>query len=590
VLQIFDPPSVRRWAAVALTALGEAREEIDALNVFPVPDGDTGTNMYLTLESAVTAAAVLPADTPVDQLAGAFARGALMGARGNSGVIGAQLLRGWAEALTESGVLDAASAVEGFRRADEQAWAAVNEPLEGTILSVSRAAARAAAATLTGLNRPTGPDGSGPAGGEPPSLDAVLTSAAEAAHRALELTPTQLPVLARAGVVDAGGRGFVVMVDSLVELVLGASRSRPGRRDEHRSSRRAGWAAVPTRPPSLPAIDFSACSQVGESGLSAPLGSPNGAGPGYEVMFLLRTDTDGEQAAVAALRPALAALGDSLVVIGGGGIWQVHVHVHDAGAALETAMEYGRPHRIRITHFSEQLDGHGGRAEAGSPPPLARSGLVACAAGPGLAELFQGAGAVVVAGGPGRRPSTGQLLDAVRRARAEHVAILPNDGDTLNVARAAAAAARADGVRVTVLPTRAQVQGLAAAAVHDPGKDFDDDVVAMSSAAGGARDGAVTVAVRDGLTSAGECRQGDALGVVDGDFAVVGAALQDVAVEVVERLLSGGGELVTLVVGAGGHEGLARAVAAHLRARHRRVEVSVLDGGQPRYPLLIGVE
>jgi dihydroxyacetone kinase-like predicted kinase len=141
-----------------------------------------------------------------------------------------------------------------------------------------------------------------------------------------------------------------------------------------------------------------------------------------------------------------------------------------------------------------------------------------------------------------------------------------------------------------VLPTRAQVQGLSAAAVHDPARSFDDDVVSMSAAAGGTRDGAVTVAAKNGLTSAGECRIGDALGVVDGDFAVVGSDLTAVAIEVVERLLSGGGELVTLVVGVGGHEPLARAVAGHVRGAHRQVEVSVLDGGQPRYPLLIGVE
>jgi dihydroxyacetone kinase-like predicted kinase len=252
-------------------------------------------------------------------------------------------------------------------------------------------------------------------------------------------------------------------------------------------------------------------------------------------------------------------------------------------------MEYGRPHQIRITHFSE---GVRGRSEpgAGSGSRATGLGLVACAAGPGLAELFGAAGAVVVAGGPGRRPSTAQLLAAIRRTKADSVALLPNDGDTMNVAQVAASAARAEGIRVAVLPTRAQVQGLAAAAVHDPARSFDDDVVSMSAAAGGARDGAVTVAVKDGLTSAGECRVGDALGVVDGDFAVVGSDLTAVAIEVVERLLSGGGELVTLVVGVGEHESLARAVAVHLRNLHRQVEVSVLNGGQPRYPLLIGVE
>jgi uncharacterized protein len=541
-VQALDSVGARRWAVAALGALGEAREEIDALNVFPVPDGDTGTNMYLTLEAAVTAAATVPDDAPVARLAEAFARGALLGARGNSGVIGAQLLRGWAETLSEFTQLSAASAVEGFRRADAQAWLAVNDPVEGTILSVSRAAAKAAAEAE-------------------PTLAAVVAAAADAAQHALELTPTQLPALARAGVVDAGGRGLVVLIDSLAELVLGASRRRPARTNRH---------------PALPAVDFAACHD-----LTDPAG-----GPSYEVMFLLDTPDavpDAGGSVIGPLRARLAELGDSLVVVGGAGLWQVHVHVHDPGAAIEAAIDFGRPHRIRIAHFSE----HGRLARGG---PLGGAAVVACAAGPGLAELFTGAGAVVVAGGPGRRPSTAQLLDAVRRTRASNVALLPNDGDTLNVAQAAAVAARADGIRVTVVPTRAQVQGLAAAAVHDPARSFDDDVVAMSAAAGAARDGAVTVAVKDGLTTAGECKVGDALGVVDGDFAVVGSDLQEVAIEVIERLLSGGGELVTLVVGVGDHEPLARAVATHLHAVHRQVEVSVLNGGQPRYPLLIGVE
>jgi DAK2 domain fusion protein YloV len=550
-VQTLDSVAARRWAITALGALGEAREEIDALNVFPVPDGDTGTNMYLTLEAAVTAAATVSDDAPVATLADAFARGALLGARGNSGVIGAQLLRAWADTLAEFTELTAASAVEGFRRADEQAWLAVNDPVEGTILSVSRAAARAAAAAE-------------------PTLRAVVAAAAAAAAKALELTPTQLPALARAGVVDAGGRGLVVLIDSLAELVLGASRRRPARTHRH---------------PALPAVDFSCAHGAPHS---PGVGEPSYEEPSYEVMFLLDTDPAAGSAAIVPLRSRLAELGDSLVVVGGSGLWQVHVHVHDPGAAVEAAIEFGRPHRIRITHFAD----HGRPAEAShdGPAPVTGTALVACAAGPGLAELFEGAGAVVVAGGPGRRPSTAQLLDAVRRTRARNVALLPNDGDTLNVAQVAAATARAEGIRVTVVPTRAQVQGLAAAAVHDPARSFDDDVVAMSAAAGAARDGAVTVAVKDGLTSAGECRVGDALGVVDGDFAVLGSDLREVATEVIERLLSGGGELVTIVVGAGGHEALARSVAAQLHAVHRQVEVSVLNGGQPRYPLLIGVE
>jgi DAK2 domain fusion protein YloV len=548
-VQALDGRAARLWALHALDALGAAREEIDALNVFPVPDGDTGTNMYLTLEAAVTAAAQVPAGSPVAQVAEAFARGALLGARGNSGVIGAQLLRGWADTLARYESLDATAAVEGFRRADEQAWQAVGDPVEGTILSVSRAAAAAAAAA-------------------PPELEAVVEAAAVAARQALALTTGQLPALARAGVVDAGGRGYVVVLDTLANLVAGISRHRPGREP---------------RPPALPVVDLAACLDVEE-------GTP--AGPGFEVMYLLDAADD----AVPALRERLMALGESLVVVGGGGLWNVHVHTDDAGAAVEAGIAAGHPRGIRITHLP--TGGEAGSAEPGRPGAPRRGGgadrpavgLVAVAAGPGLVSLFRGAGAVAVPGGPGARPSTARLLAAVHETRAAAVVVLPNDGDTRAVAQAAAAVARSEGVRVSVLPTRAQVHGLAAAAVHDPGRGFDDDVVAMSNAAGATRDGAVTVAARDGLTSAGPCKVGDVLGVVDGDFAVVGDDLEQVANEVLDRLLSGGGELVTLVVGAGGHDGLARDVAVHARRFRRPIEVQVLDGGQPRYPLLIGVE
>ncbi len=215
---------------------------------------------------------------------------------------------------------------------------------------------------------------------------------------------------------------------------------------------------------------------------------------------------------------------------------------------------------------------------------------MACAAGPGLARLFEEAGAVVVATAPGLRPSTQDVLAAIRRTGVSSVVVLPNDADTIAVAEAAAAAARDDGVQVAVLPTRAQVQGLAAAAVHDPSRAVDVDVVQMSAAAGAARDGAVTIAAKAAFTSAGPCRPGDALGVVQGDFAVVGTDLAAVAVDVVDRLLATGGELVTIVRGDAAGDELVAAVTAHLRRTRRDLEVAVLDGGQSRYPLLLGVE
>jgi DAK2 domain fusion protein YloV len=550
MIDVLDARVARRWAVSALSALGHAREEIDALNVYPVPDGDTGTNLYLTLEAACASVLALPAGAAPRATTEAFSRGALLGARGNSGIIAAQFLRGWADELAEIEVLDAAGVKRAVTRADLRAWEAVAQPVEGTILSVSRAAAQAAAAAGDVLVE-------------------VVSAAAAAARVALARTPQQLEVLLRAGVVDAGGRGLVVLLDTLEDLVL--RRSPPRRSRGHRQ----GALPVVLRPQlGAPAAGFSSAGAAG-----CPL-RPEPLGPGYEVMYLL----DAPAGRLPGLRDRLAVLGDSLAVVGGDDLWHVHVHVDDPGAAVEAGIEAGRPHQVRITHFGDQLGGRGVR------PSRVPVGLVACAAGPGLERLFAQAGAVVVRTGAGRRPSTGELLDAVRRANAEAVVVLPNDSDTLSVARAAAEAARQAGQRVSVLPTRAQVHGLAAAAVHDPARRVDDDVVRMSAAAGAARDGAVTIAVREAITTAGVCRPGDVLGVVQGDFSVIGDDLAEVAGQVLTRLLSGGGELVTLVVGEGADPGLVTSVVATLRRTRRDLEVSVLDGGQPRYPLLLGVE
>jgi dihydroxyacetone kinase-like predicted kinase len=303
-------------------------------------------------------------------------------------------------------------------------------------------------------------------------------------------------------------------------------------------------------------------------------------GPAYEVMYLLDADDD----RVPALRERLGPLGDSLVVVGGEGLWNVHVHVDDVGAAIEAGIAAGRPHRIAVTHFAEQA-GRGGRQ-----PVRKGRGVVAMAAGPGLRQLFGEAGAAVVAGGVGHRCSTGEFLDAIRATHAAEVIVLPNDGDSIAVSEAAAQQARDDGIRVSVIPTRVQVQGLAALAVHEPGRSFDDDVVAMTTAAGHARHGAVTVAARQAMTSAGPCEPGDVLGVVEGDFAMIGDSLHAVADQVIHRLLGGGGELLTLVIGDDAPDDLADRLERLVGDERPEVDVVVYAGGQPRYPLLVAVE
>ncbi len=532
---------VRRFVDVAVDALADAREEIDALNVYPVPDGDTGTNMYLTMSAARDAIHEAAAqELDLGAALTAFRRGALLGARGNSGVILSQILGAIALRIARatSQEHNATVMAEAMAEATEASYAAVGTPVEGTILTVARAASDAA------VRRAAEPRA---------RARDVFTAAAAAAREALLHTPEQLRQLREAGVVDAGGRGLCVVLDAAESVLTGR--------------RRIAWhhpLGVPTIPVTTEVADLTE------------------SGPSYEVMYLLDCD---EPAAVEQLKRDLAPLGDSLVVVGAEGLWNVHVHVDDVGAAIEAGITAGRPHRIRVTHFAEQVEAAAQRAEE-------RAGrrIVAVAAGPGLARLFGDAGAIVIEGAPGRRPSTGMLLEAVVGSGAAEIVILPNDPDSVRAAQIAARTAEEDlAVRVAVIPTEAQVQGLAALAVHEPARTFDADVLEMTATARHTRHGAVTIAAKQAMTMAGPCEPGDVLGVVAGDFAVVGDDLASVAFEVLERLLGGGGELVTLVGGAEGN-GLAQRCEDYVADRHAHVDVVVYDGGQDRYPLLMSVE
>lgn len=534
--------TVLLFVDIAVDALAGAREEIDALNVYPVPDGDTGTNLYLTMAAARDAVRERGA-TERGEVFEVFTRGALLGARGNSGVILSEMLRAIIRRIAEAQPEERNGAVmvDALRRATEASYAAVGRPVEGTMLSVCRAASEAAAALLE----------------QQPDVRSrdVLTTSARAAREALARTPEQLQALKDAGVVDAGGRGVVVILDAAETALTGKKppRVEPGHR-------------IPQ--PVLPS------GRAGGAGADLVDG-----GPAYEVMYLLDAPDD----AVARLRHALDALGDSLVVVGGEGLWNVHVHVDDVGAAIEAGIEAGRPHRIRVTHFAEQVAARDARTGRG---------VVAVAAGPGLAALFEEAGAVVVRGGPGNRPSTGMLLDAIERTGAQEVVVLPNDHDSVRAAQIAASTAETDhDLRVAVIPTTAQVEGLAALAVHEPGRTFDQDVLEMTATARHARQGGVTLAARRAITMAGPCEPGDVLGIIAGDFVVVGHDLAEVSRDVLGRLLGGGGEMVTLVSGADDEGGaLAAACAEWLEAEHPAVDVVVYDGGQERYPLLVAVE
>ncbi len=689
MLETLDAAAVRRWCGGGLSALRAHQREIDELNVYPVPDGDTGTNLVLTLTSAHEALEALDSTDAFDSTGtdssgtdatGAaasrsgtgnalrrMARGALLGARGNSGVIVSQILRGMADSLAVSVAVRGSELARALRSASEAAYAAVARPVEGTVLSVVAAAADAAGRLKSD------------------DLVAVARAAAKAAAEALARTPQQLPALARAGVVDAGGRGLVVLLDALVEALTHASSDAPtpqpaGASSSDQPALTAGPAAI-TAPAATNGASgtgtFGAGVGSGRDQSDAVRGHSGEGHYGYEVQYLL----EAEEGAVERLRSELAGLGDSLAVVGSGDVgiatWNVHVHVPAAGIgpALEAGIVAGRPHRITVTPLDERSDDHGeddygliaavpsdrllseGTTEAGADggtvdgrdgdsfaaagvapgaapgaglgPDDARSGegrsgegrsgegrpgdgragvavgdgafldgwgdaserasgrgAVVVAAGDGLTSLFEAEGAVVV----DRNPSTGEMLAAIRQSGARCVVLLPNDANTQAVAVSAAREAEAVGLRVSVVPTRSPVQALAALAVRDPQRVFSDDVIAMAEAAGACRYGEVCTAQRDSLTVAGPCRAGDLLGLVDGEVHVIGDDLAEVSGRLLDRMLGGGGELATLVLGADAPASLEGALRGHAGRAWPFVELQCYAGGQPRYHLLVGVE
>jgi uncharacterized protein len=511
------------WLRRATSVIGDSADALNAINVFPVPDADTGSNLKLTMTGISQAVPHLE-QTSLD----AAVQAAVLCAHGNSGAIVAEMFVNVCRTLEHDlpalrsmprGSLVAAllqSAAVAARRA-------VARPVAGTILTVADEAARAAEEA---------------AGSHPDDALAVTRAAQRSAHDALARTPDQLDVLASAGVVDAGGQAYVLLLDVLAEVLGGAQAK--------------ALTAVTRQPP---------------GGLSD---GPQMTGE-YEVMYTLRgappSDLD-------ALRERLSELGHSVVIVGDEAIAQVHVHLGEAGAAVEAALPLGELSQIRITAL----------------PPTSIAGqrsVLAVVAGEGLAQAVTSLGGLpVIADGD---VSADELRAAADQTCGDLV-ILPNGTQNLKTADHVAARLRRTGRRVGIIPTLAQVQGLAAMAVHEPSADFESVVVAMSNAAGHARHGAVTVAETSAMTMAGRCHPGDILGAVQGDVVIIGTSLADVAWRVAERLLAAGGELLTLVRGSDADDELLADLAARVRGWSPTVDVEVVDGGQPRYPLLLGLE
>ncbi len=543
---------LRAFMVLYRDALRLHQAALNRLNVYPVPDGDTGTNMALTLESVVKDLdKIEDVNAEFSTICAAVSQGSLMGARGNSGVILSQILRGLVKTWNDAASVDAATLVASLRAASVAADAAVMRPVEGTILSVARGAADGAQAALA--NGAT-------------TFDVVVPLIVEAANKALAFTPEQLPILKAAGVVDAGGRGFVLLLESLARVLVGSPISEPDEQDQ---------AVV---------IDDFHDRVRSDSGVEELR---------YEVMYFL----EAPDVAVPAFKEVWAALGDSIVVVGGDGMWNCHIHTDDIGATIDAAVDIGRPRKIRVTDLLEQVsDLHAEErwvAEQ-TPEPLeipttpVICAVVAVGAGAGIGRLLRSMGAqAVVSGGQSMNPSTQDLLDAVEAVASDFVVILPNNKNIVPVARQVIALTTKT---VAVIPTRAVVEGIAALVAYDPDSDLASNVEALTDAASATVVGEVTTAVRDAPSDAGPILSGDFLGIGATGITTIGADLADVTCRLLATLITARHEILTVLEGDGSTAATTRRITEWMADNHPAVVVETHHGGQPLYPYWIGLE
>ncbi len=556
-------------------ALRSHQQELNRLNVYPVPDGDTGTNMALTLDAVVKELETLHGAGQMDDVCRAMAHGSLMGARGNSGVILSQLLRGLAGRLSGTEHADPHALADALVMASELARKAVVRPVEGTILTVARAAGEGAAAASRAGDH----------------LVQVVERARDAAGAALEKTPTMLEALARAGVVDAGGAGYVLLFDSLLSALDG--RPLPVAPDGGAAQLRVqstGTAAAAAAGPAAAAGGAEGGAEgAGAEGGAEGAGAEGGTELRYEVMYLLDAADD----AIDAFKDVWSGIGDSIVVVGGEGVWNCHIHTNDIGAAIESAIDIGRPHQIRVTDLAEQVQEERWVRDAVREPdvhgaPAPTTAVVAVVAGDGIGRIFRSLGAHrLVPGGQSMNPSTAQLLEAVESVDSDQVVLLPNND---NIEPVAAQVDALTDKTVRVVATGSIVEGFAALLAYDPGAGVEDNAVAMRASACRVLPGAVTRAVRDAETEAGPVREGDWIALGRGGVVARADSPDGAALQLLEAVLEPAHELVTLIEGEGSTPAATRRITEWLHEEHPDVVAEVHHGGQPLYPYLLGIE
>lgn len=561
VQQKIDAPLFLQMMRAGAKRLEEHVEKVNSLNVFPVPDGDTGTNMNLTISSGVREMEKVAHETTVGKLAEAFSKGLLMGARGNSGVILSQLFRGFSKGVLDKVDLDARQFADAFQRGVETAYKAVIKPVEGTILTVAREAADAGMKYSWSTEDPA----------------EVMNAVLEEAKRALAKTPDQLPVLKQTGVVDAGGQGLVFVYEGMLGVLKGEELE-------------IEWDVATPAMTNLEELREQAHSENAQSKID-----PSEIEYGYCTEFIVKlkgSRRKTEKFEESEFRREMSNFGDSLLVVADDELVKVHIHSEFPGNAMNYAQRFGDLTGIKIENMREQYENVTGTAEApivdAVPEPEKTFGIVAVATGDGIAKIFASGGVDhVIEGGQSMNPSTEDIVRAIDLVHAENIIVLPNNK---NIILAAEQAQELVDKNVIVIPTRSIPQGLAALLAFEESLSPEKNEERMKAAISDVKSGEVTFAIRDTNIDGLEIQKDDYLGIVDGKIELTGQELLDTAFQLVEKMVEDDAEILTILYGNEVEEEQANELVDRLTERFPDLECEVYYGGQPLYYFLFSVE
>lgn len=547
---------LQEMVQAAATRLGKQAEYVNSLNVFPVPDGDTGTNMGMTMDNGAKEVADKPADT-VGEVGQILSKGLLMGARGNSGVITSQIFRGFGQSIKGKTELDGKDLALALQSGVEVAYKAVMKPVEGTILTVARGAASAALKKSDSTN----------------DAVEVMASALKGAKKALAKTPELLPVLKEVGVVDSGGQGLVFIYEGFMSALNGdyvASedfKATPANMAEmiNAEHHKAVVGHVATED-----ITYGYCTEI--------------------MVALRQGPTYVKEFNYEEFQGYLSNLGDSLMVVNDDEIVKVHVHTEDPGLVMQEGLKYGSLVKVKVDNMRNQHDAQVEKTNIATKPQEEAKdfGLIAVVAGQGLADIFKAQGVdYIISGGQTMNPSTEDIVKAIEAVNAKQVIILPNNK---NIFMAAQSAAEVVDIPARVVETRTVPQGFTSLLAFDTTKTLDDNVANMTASLSEVTSGSITLAVRDTTIDGLEIHEDDYLGMVDGKILVSDANLEAALKATFEQMITEDSEIVTIFVGEDGEVPLAEELADYLEEKYEDIEVEIHEGNQPVYPYLMSVE